>query len=201
MLIIKSMEKKLLLILMSFFVIFLYGQDNVYYYFGNERIYLTTDYSRITVVSKDTFNLTEINNTLGRHKLVIKYQDINYSKQNVNYDSSDTSIVEISYLTVFEISGTPPAPVDYESIIEDLSKKKNSIKVNRSFIYQSQRLGLSNNFYVKLHDEKEKAKLLELSKVYSLKILGNNQFMPLWYTLTCDKECEFDVLSLANIFL
>lgn len=96
MLIIKSMEKKLLLILMSFFVIFLYGQDNVYYYFGNERIYLTTDYSRITVVSKDTFNLTEINNTLGRHKLVIKYQDINYSKQNVNYDSSDTSIVEIS---------------------------------------------------------------------------------------------------------
>ncbi len=60
--------------------------------------------------------------------------------------------------------------------------------------------GVSNLFYVKLKSRDDFDKLEELAKEYKVEILGDNKLLPLWFTLSCDKESAGDVIDMANIF-
>lgn len=49
-------------------------------------------------------------------------------------------------------------------------------------------VGLSHLFYVKLKKEQDSTILNEFAKRKNVEILGQNDFMPLWFTLACSKE-------------
>ena len=75
--------------------------------------------------------------------------------------------------------------------------------IYKSPFYKSslgEEIGISHLFYVKLKSEKDKDKLIELAIKNNVEIIGNNEFMPLWYTLSCDNESAGDALQLANEF-
>ena len=60
--------------------------------------------------------------------------------------------------------------------------------------------GVSNMFYVKLKSRDDFGKLEELAKEYKVEILGDNKLLPLWFTLSCDKESAGDAIDMANAF-
>lgn len=60
--------------------------------------------------------------------------------------------------------------------------------------------GVSNLFYVKLKSRDDFGKLEELAKEYKVEILGDNKLLPLWFTLSCDKESAGDAIDMANTF-
>ncbi len=61
-------------------------------------------------------------------------------------------------------------------------------------------LGLSHLFYVKLKAEEDIDILTEMATKLNVEIIGNNEYMPLWYTLGCTKSSKGNALELANIF-
>ena len=60
--------------------------------------------------------------------------------------------------------------------------------------------GLSHLFYVKLKQADDVSLLEKLAETHGLEILGKNKFMPLWYTLACDKNATGNALAMANLF-
>ncbi|MCR5555463.1 MAG: S8 family serine peptidase [Bacteroidales bacterium] len=61
-------------------------------------------------------------------------------------------------------------------------------------------IGISHLFYVKLKTADDFAQLEKIAKENNVKILGKNNFMPLWYTLSCSNEPTIHALEMANIF-
>lgn len=59
---------------------------------------------------------------------------------------------------------------------------------------------LGHLFYVKLKSPDDLAQLESLAGSEKVEIIGNNEFMPLWYTLSCSKESTGNALELANLF-
>lgn len=61
-------------------------------------------------------------------------------------------------------------------------------------------LALSHLFYVKLKSENDEDKLQTLADESNVEILGNNEYMPLWYTLSCSNTSDGNALEMANLF-
>lgn len=61
-------------------------------------------------------------------------------------------------------------------------------------------VGVSNLFFVKLDKESDLQLLESLAKETGTTIIGNNQFMPLWYTLSCNNHSRGNALEMANLF-
>ena len=61
-------------------------------------------------------------------------------------------------------------------------------------------VGLSHLFHVKLKNEDDLPWLESLAREHKVTILGNNKFMPLWYTLACSKQSSGNALEVANKF-
>ena len=60
--------------------------------------------------------------------------------------------------------------------------------------------GISHLFYVKLKTKEDKDLLIDLASKLRVEILGNNEYMPLWYTLSCDVNSVGNSLQMANAF-
>lgn len=79
---------------------------------------------------------------------------------------------------------------------------------NESIIYESpfynlengKEVGISHLFYVKLKSQTNLNDLMRMALANKVEILGNNEYMPLWYTLACDKISSGNALELANKF-
>lgn len=61
-------------------------------------------------------------------------------------------------------------------------------------------LGLSHLFYVKLNKLQDLSVLEKLASENSVEILGSNKFMPLWFTLACNKKSKGNALVMSNLF-
>ena len=61
-------------------------------------------------------------------------------------------------------------------------------------------LGLSHLLYVKLKSEKDVEQLTKMANKFNVEVIGNNEYMPLWYTLGCTKSSKGNALGIANIF-
>ncbi|MGK7899359.1 MAG: S8 family serine peptidase, partial [Xenococcus sp. (in: cyanobacteria)] len=61
-------------------------------------------------------------------------------------------------------------------------------------------VGVSHLFYVKLKNEEDVTALQVLAQEYKVDILGNNKFMPSWYTLSCSTKSSGNALEVADKF-
>jgi subtilisin family serine protease len=68
----------------------------------------------------------------------------------------------------------------------------NNLIENHNEIY------FSNQIYVKLKNESDIDKLLVEAIKFKLKVIGSNTFMPLWYTLYCDKFSDGDAIEISD---
>lgn len=64
---------------------------------------------------------------------------------------------------------------------------------------RSERLGISNLLMVKLKDESGEKDLVKLASELKVEIVGRNRFMPMWYTLSVDKNSAGNAMEVANM--
>lgn len=77
-------------------------------------------------------------------------------------------------------------------------KDDNIFYVSPSYISNGKILGLSQFLYVKLKKESDLEILQNLSKKYGVEIVGQYEYMPLWYVLSCNKNSQGNALEIAN---
>mgnify|MGYP002623106982 CR=1 FL=1 len=103
----------------------------------------------------------------------------------------------------------PPALV--WAVVEDLSIDANAwergemaeglvYKAPFVFTAKGEEVGISHLFYVKLNNESDRETLHALADQHNVSVIGNNRFMPLWYTLSCSLESSGNALEVANSF-
>lgn len=68
------------------------------------------------------------------------------------------------------------------------------------YLQTGKEVGLSDLFYVKLHEEDDVDLLEAMADEYGVKIVNQNRFMPLWYTLGADRHSPGNALEMANLF-
>ena len=192
--------KYLILVVFVIFSLFLNAQelsDKHFYYYKGEKIYLPIDYTRISVTLEDNFFTEDIRAAINVSDFSVKNEAISYTRLNVvPFDESPKSGRNKKIITAeLEFSGSMDQTA-YLDIIQRLSKANNVIKVAPAY----KDLGISNNFYVKLFKPEDVHSLFALAKKYSMEVLGYNEFMPLWVTLSCGRETPFGATEAANLF-
>ncbi|MDR1499176.1 MAG: S8 family serine peptidase [Rickettsiales bacterium] len=156
-----------------------------YYWHNGEKIGINKEERKKYILFK-TSNEANVKNGLTSLKIVHKPSVVNLSAilKRVNTSSSTESLMWASVETS-----------------ESLIKNENIIYEAPYFLSTDGiELGLSHLFYVKLKNEKDINKLTKLSQLNKVEIIGNNEYMPLWYTLSCTKESAGNALILANKF-
>ena len=92
-----------------------------------------------------------------------------------------------------------PLTLDKQSVT--VFSVENIRTVSPNFIGKNgEKIGMSDYFYVKLKKPSDFEKLKQLAKENHVRIIEQNRFMPLWYTLRCTKRTKRNTLEVANSF-
>lgn len=92
---------------------------------------------------------------------------------------------------------------NYFRILKRLEGNTGVVSVSPYFTSEKapdERVGISNLFMVKLNDASGIESLKKLAADNKVKIVGQNRFMPLWYTLSVDKHSAGNAMDIANRF-
>jgi subtilisin family serine protease len=173
--------------------------DKHFYYYKGEKYYLRVDYSRLSIVSEGKF--VDSNKTISQISFSIGNEEKSYTKQNVRSveNISVPKMYDNIYISEMKFD-TILNEKEYSLIIQRLLENDNIIKVLPVYIVFNKKVGISNNFYVKLFKREDISVLFDLAEKYSMHILGANEYMPLWFTLSCTKETPFSSIDAANKF-
>lgn len=166
-------------------------ENTKYYWYEGEKIYLEEIPEKEYVVfkKKDLQELSSLKNQSSTPLIKEEFQELKLAgiilsdKAATEKDNVMWGITESNLRSA--IAG------DIPTIIYKSPFYKSSL---------GEEIGISHLFYVKLKSEKDKDKLIELATKNNVDIIGNNEFMPLWYTLSCDNESAGDALQMANEF-
>jgi len=179
------------LIIIIFAIFLIYGStvqgQNSYYWYGGSKIKLKTISSKKFV----TFD-TMVDTKIIKQKLKIKNHNLKkLGKSNI-----------LKHLKPHRQTKKTAA---YWAIISDTEITNTNID---EFIYEipyyssmsGGEIGISNLFYVQLKEPRDLILLENMAKKNKVEILGNDHYMPLWYTLSCDKKSKGTALEMANLF-
>ena len=186
----------LLLSILGIIPIFAQKSDYFYYNKGN-RIDLTIDSTRLFVVSEGELKLQNTNTRAVEYNICNTSKSFVYNNV-VSLHKQRTMTPEV-YFSTLEI----PADVtctQYDALKEMVKAEGNVWQVLPSFVSNGKTINISNNFYVKLRTTDDLGKLQQMAAQYGLEIIGNNEFMPLWYTLSCNSASLMNAIESANLF-
>ena len=180
------------------FVPILAQQSEYYYYYKGERINLTVDSTRLYVVSEGKFQPQSTART--------RTAEYNISQSSKSYVYSNVvplqkqraATPEVYFSTLDVPEGTTAA--QYDALVTQVKAEKDVWQVLPSFTSDGKPLNISNNIYVKLKSADDLGKLQQMATQYGLEIIGNNEFMPLWYTLSCNAASSMNSIEAANLF-
>ena len=187
-------------ILMIFFIYGLtYSQTNTitYYYYKGEKIPIEIDYNTISFVSNKEININTINLNLTKRLKNIEKDNSRYSSIPI-LNTLTTQIQDTLYIGEIELDNIATAE-QYQTAINKIQDNPNILKVLPSFIYEGHKIGVSNNFYVQLKEKEDVVLLYEMAQNYGIEILGYDQLMPLWFTLSCNGS-SYTCIEAANLF-
>lgn len=176
------MRTKLLFIaMMMLSVTFTFSQSSYYYYRGN-KISIQEDSRRVTVVAPKGTSLQKVQVTPLNTKLPITINDAQYDI--VVYEMDATNIGVRS-------SGTLKASV--ESIYDN-----NTLVLPCYKDAKGDELAMTNYLNIKLKQPVDFEKLQTIAAQYHLTNIKQNEFMPLWYSLTVTPQSPGTTLEIAN---
>tara|TARA_B110000259_G_scaffold151310_1_gene170954 strand:- start:2766 stop:4985 length:2220 start_codon:yes stop_codon:yes gene_type:complete len=181
----------------------LYGQNQLdnYYYYKGEKVFLDINTQRISISfeGENAINSfeslksssNEISEIIEDHTRTIVNAIDTKAKQRKN--------VKTYYLE--DYNKTSLSLKEYLNKIESLKKRRNTLMVSPTYKNkESTEFGLTNNFYVKLKNQNDLGLLYKKAKEFNIEVLGHNEYMPLWFTLSIQKPQNYNALNLANIF-
>ena len=171
--------KKLVLILIGFCLFTNLKAQNSYYWYNNTKQVLNKDKSRTFITVKNLADAEKVTNEL--ESLNIKVDDF----QSI-YLSSGIKNDDNKYWTYIYSS-------DFNSDLIVYSGPSYILENNTH-------VAISHLFYVKVKSLDDVDLLDSMAEVYNVSILGNNQFMPKWYTLSVTSKSSGNTLDIANRF-
>lgn len=167
-------------------------KDGYYYWYKGEKHPLYLKSEKRFILFSEAPDTSELTVKLGLdamqiqdlHKFVWSNTLVSY-----NYDAQE-EVREETYWTVLT------------NLSDELDLATLDIVYEAPFFTAANgtELGLSHLFYVKLFKAEDIIELEKLARRNHVKILGNNVFMPLWYTLACEKSSKGNALAMANLF-
>lgn len=161
------------------------NSDYYYYYYKSKKVNLHELNSKNFILTTNGKSEKDIKSDLAKDNFILEKFKPNkiksfFSKTNRNIQESNWGIVKGNIaLKKFDW-------IIYEApfyITED-----------------NEEVGLSHLFYVKLKKEKDSIVLNEISKGKNVEIIGQNEYMPLWFTLSCSNKSDGNALEMANYF-
>lgn len=173
-------------------------QKNNFFYYRGEKIYLEIDMSRSLIISEKVISENNIKDKLFN----ITQSRKSMTAQNVIAIDNIEDLVNNNEEFFTEISFPKEniTQTDYFEIVRKIQEDSNVIQVSPSFLVNGKKLSLSNNFYVKLHNIEDVDKLSKMVDKHFIRILGRNEYMPLWITLSCTKQTPMNAIEAANLF-
>ncbi|MDD3267672.1 MAG: S8 family serine peptidase, partial [Burkholderiales bacterium] len=179
------MKKFTLVLVLVLLVKWIQAQDT-YYWYADKQKELSTISNRMFVLVKNA------NDTM-----IVKRQIENNGYNVEPFKQITINIIPFRLSTI---------PTNYWTIIEAHNTTSNLSDTNIDYsapfflTQDSTVIGLSHLFYVKLKNSDDVILLESIAKENNVSILGNNQYMPLWFTLSCSKESTGNALQMANLF-
>jgi len=176
------MKIKIILILLTILSTFsIFAQSNYYYYYKGEKVYLNLDKKSVYINTTNSFQKTAITNSnvldfdLKINETLNKWSVLNFQNEpsNLEYYQNINSFKNINTVNVVSPCFTT---------------------------MNGDKFAASNEFYVKLKNTNDFSLLEQKVTEYGVIIKNQNQFMPLWYTLSLTKNSIDNVLNIANIF-
>ncbi|WP_415060187.1 S8 family peptidase [Flavobacterium sp.] len=171
-----------------FYLIFLSSiasfSQTKYYYFKGQKINIELDKRFLTI---NVSNETSVNSIME-----YGFKDFVFLKDVK--DSTKWAKIEF----------TPPhiySDMEYLQKINSLRNNSSVLTVSPSFITSNgATIDMSSYFYVKLKSLNDVQLLHTISLAKNVEVIEQNQFMPLWFTLKCNKTTLDNALEVANYF-
>jgi len=182
-----------------------YGQTNskYFYYYDDEKVMLELDKSVVSINVEGDENLSVFKNSHSNNsnkKLAAIVQDNTRDRLNPADQSAKSRQSIKTYYSEVGISDKLNEQI-YLKIVDEYKNKPEILMASPCFkTKENKTIGLSNTFYVKLKNENDVTLLYEKAKNIHVEVLGQNKFMPLWYTLSCNKASKLNSMEAANLF-
>lgn len=171
-----------------------HAQESTYfYYYKGEKYVLELDRSTISVSSK----------TDGMNGYRVKSKATEDFTRNavISLDQNARKNKKIKTFYSELETGSIKNDEEYTSYLQKLNNDPDILIASPAFkTHQGEKIGLSNNFYVKLKSKDDVKKIYDFAEKNHVEVLGYNQYMPLWFTISCSKNSKYNALELANIF-
>ncbi|MEM0941526.1 MAG: S8 family serine peptidase [Bacteroidota bacterium] len=167
-----------------------------FYYYKNKKIplELNTDYAYV-VLEPGISSEAHLSNYLLPDVEINKFSQSQVSKTLKTGNSTETRTSE--YRAEIKLSKR----LSYAEWMQQLKNNPEVTLVAPYFKSETnEKIGLSNYFYVKLRSESDFDLLLKMAEQTGIEIVGQNRFMPRWYTLKCTKNSSYNALQAANLF-
>lgn len=189
----KSIVLLYMLIFMAIYGLAQNGNSKYYYYYKTEKQYLelNTDFVFVSVIGNED---TQNNELFKVGEGILKKEGLSAKmKQKLN-TSDDFYWAEIKF-------GENTNNVIYNEKVKALRQNKNIQSISPYFkSANSKKIGLTNFFYVKLKATADIMLMEQYAKQANCIIVKQDDFMPLWYVLSCTKSSDKNAMELANQF-
>lgn len=181
--------KKSSYMLVIFYLLFiptLNAQNNIYYYYKGEKIYLELDKNYLNIITSENFQKSSVTN--------LEFKDFTLEDEDLSIGGENLKIARLEFQT-------PPTDTEFNQKINSL---KNSSNIrNISFYFKRTNvnsIGTSNIFYVKLKKTDDYDILKQIANKKNVEIINQNKFMPSWYKLAIMPNTEGTSLETSNYF-
>lgn len=144
---------------------------------NENKLYLLVETAKFERVSKST---------------IITHSDLESTRTIENYAAlgiRSSKKVGMQSLTSFTLDNTKQKSINPQDVVYAAPYFKTSDGAD---------LGITNVFSVQLTGEQDLAKLQKIAEEHNLEILGENEFDPSIYYLSCTKESKGNALEMAN---
>ncbi len=180
----KNIKKINIIFLLSIMAAKTIAQSNTYYYLNKSKIALLTNLKKKYVVADSSFFINENKKNSQFNNLSILHDKMHNKSKIYNFRKNS----KMSFTINTQI---------YNSNNEN---KKNSILYNSPIytdIEGNEKIAL-HLFNVKLYKLSDSIILKQIAIENNIEILEQNEYMPLWFTLACNKNTKGNVLEMAN---
>jgi hypothetical protein len=181
--------KRIALIIVTVLMSFtsLHSQDN-YYWDDGEQIYLEPYHKKKYIVVDSTItSVSELIDALNDPSLTVNtFQE---SSVLIHLNIYDSTLYEKQY-----------AILQSQDSIDETALENNPVVNYVGPYYNGGTRGISRLFYVKLNQESDIALLDSMANSHNVIILGNDTYMPLYYTIECTGQSTGNALEMANLF-
>jgi subtilisin family serine protease len=177
-----------------------FSQSN-YYYYDNQKVYINIDREYVSLNSISDFNfLTDYSANYISKTEFVENNDRSYVTPTDNNAQSRVNLK--NYYSEIKVKNNVSNNIlNYTNFINSLNQNSNTIKVSPCFkTLSGKRLGLTNNFYVKVNSSSNVDALYNYAQINNLEVIGKDPYMSNWYILSCSKINSKNSLEYANQF-